>query len=116
MSGRSVAEIADLMQSYYCHFKLNEVKRSAQNPDIRKLSSEILDNPSIILSHDFSFTFPEIKIYRHGSLNEVKRHIVKNILTPIRENDSSLNGQDCVILIESTFLKDIYKSAPRYEV
>jgi len=118
LSGRSVAEIADLMQSYYCHFKLNEVKRSAQNPDIRKLSSEILDNPRVILSQDFNLTFPEIKIHNHGSLNEVKNHIVKNILTPIRENDSSLNGQDCVILIESTFLKDIYKGAPdmKYEL
>ena len=42
-SGRSVAEIADLLSQYYCHFKINEVKRSAQNPDIRKLSADILE-------------------------------------------------------------------------
>src|SRR5690606_27206472 len=35
--------------------------------------------------------------------------IVKSILTPIRETDSSLKGNDCVILIESTFLKGSYK-------
>ena len=34
---------------------------------------------------------------------------MKTILTPIRESDSSLKGSDCVILIESTFLKGSYK-------
>jgi hypothetical protein len=36
-------------------------------------------------------------------------HIVNNILTPIRKTDSSLKGQDCIILIESTFLRGEYK-------
>ncbi|HMN26442.1 MAG TPA: AAA family ATPase, partial [Ignavibacteriaceae bacterium] len=30
-SGRNISEIADLLTEYYSHFKLNEVKRSAQN-------------------------------------------------------------------------------------
>src|SRR5690606_4291325 len=46
--GRNVSEIADLLSEYYSHFKINEVKRSAQNPDIRRLSSEILDNQEIL--------------------------------------------------------------------
>ena len=108
-SGRNVSEIADLMSDYYSHFKLNEVKRSAQNPDIRKLSSEILDNVSIFLEDDFEELFPNINVLRHDNLQSVKKHIVKNILTPIRETDSSLKGQDCIILIESTFLKGNYK-------
>src|SRR5690606_2999608 len=45
----------------------------------------------------------------HKDLRSVKKHIVKSILTPIRETDSSLKGNDCVILIESTFLKGSYK-------
>ena len=102
-SGRSVAEIADLMTEYYCHFKINEVKRSAQNPDFRRLSSEILD------TDDFEMRFSNIPIRRYKTLQEVKSHIVKNILTPIRETDSSLKGQDCVLLIESTFLRGEYK-------
>jgi hypothetical protein len=53
ISGRSVAEIADLLAEYYCHFKINEVKRSAQNPDIRRLSAEILENPEILDIDDF---------------------------------------------------------------
>jgi len=108
-SGRSVTEIADLLTEYYCHFKINEVKRSAQNPDIRILSSEILENPEILNIDDFEIKFPNIHVKLHKNLQDVKSHIVKNILTPIRETDSSLKGQDCVILIESTFLRGEYK-------
>src|SRR5699024_7727481 len=108
-SGRNVSELADLISEYYSHFKLNEVKRSAQNPNIRKLSSEVLENPSIILNEEFEELFPNIKINQYQSLQNVKKHIVKDILTPIRETDSSLKGKDCVILIESTFLQGTYK-------
>lgn len=107
--GRNVSEIADLLNEYYCYFKINEVKRSSQNPDIRKLSSEILEHPEILEDEKFEEWFPNIDIKRHRNLQEVKSHIVKNILTPIREADSSLKGQDCIILIESTFLKGSYK-------
>jgi len=108
-SGRNVAEIADLMTEYYCHYKINEVKRSAQNPDIRRLSSEILEIPEILVADDFEMNFSNIPVIRHKNLQEVKSHIVKKILTPIRETDSSLKGQDCVILIESIFLRGEYK-------
>jgi hypothetical protein len=109
ISGRSVAEIADLLTEYYSHFKINEVKRSAQNPDIRRLSAEILENPEILDIVDFEIQFPNIPVKRHKNLQDVKSYIVKSILTPIRETDSSLKGQDCIILIESTFLRDEYK-------
>jgi hypothetical protein len=97
------------MSEYFSHFKLSEAKRSAQNPDIRKLSSDVLDNPKVIDAADFNDLYPNIKVVRHNNLQDVKKHIVKNILTPIRETDSSLKGQDCVILIESTFLKGNYR-------
>lgn len=108
-SGRTVSEIADLLTEYYSHYKINEVKRSAQNPNMRKLSSEVLENPLIILDEQFEELFPNIKINQHQSLSEVKKHIVKKILTPIREKDSSLIGKDCILLIESTFLQGTYK-------
>jgi DNA polymerase III delta prime subunit len=110
MSGRNVAEIADLMTEYYSHYKLNEVKRSAQNPDIRKLASEVLENLEIISNQAFEKDNSEIKVFQHNSLLEVKKHILKNILTPIRETGSSLIGKDCVVLIESTFLRGSYKA------
>jgi hypothetical protein len=108
-SGRNVSEIADLLTEYYCHFKINEVKRSSQNPDIRKLSSEILENPEVLIEDDFDEKFTNIEIKHHNCLQDVKSHIVKNILNPIRETDSSLKGQDCIVLIESTFLRGEYK-------
>ena len=108
-TGRNVSEIADLLTEYYSHFKINEVKRSAQNPDIRKLSSEILENPGVLNDVKFKDLFPGIKINKHKSLEDVKKYIVKNILTPIREIDSSLKGRDCIILIESTFLKGSFR-------
>jgi len=108
-SERNVSELADLISEYYCHFKLNEVKRSVQNPDIRKLSSEILDNPKVFNSEDFEDLYSNISVVYHKDLQSVKKHIVKTILTPIREIDSSLKGGDCIVLIESTFIKGNYK-------
>lgn len=108
-SGRNLSELADLISEYYSHFKLNEIKRSAQNPDIRKLSLEVLDNPSIISYANFDNLYPNISVLHHENLQSVKRHIVKNLLSPIRETNSSLRGNDCVALIESTFLKGSYK-------
>lgn len=109
LSGRNVSEIADLLTEYYCHFKINEVKRSSQNPDIRKLSYEILEHPEILEDQKFEEWFTNIEIKRHRNLQDVKSHIVKSVLTPIRETNSSLKGQDCIILIESTFLRGSYK-------
>lgn len=108
-SGRNVSEIADLLTEYYSHFKINEVKRSSQNPDIRKLSSEILENPQILDTDDFEIKFSNISVKRYKTLQEVKSHIVKKILAPIRETDSSLVGKDCILLIESAFLRGSYK-------
>jgi hypothetical protein len=106
---RNVVEIADLMTEYYCHYKINEVKRSAQNPDIRRLSSEILEKPKILVADDFEMNFSTIPVRWFNTLKEVKSHITDNILSQIRETNSSLKGQDCVILIESTFLRGEYK-------
>ena len=86
-SGRNVSELADLISEYYSHFKLNEVKRSAQNPDIRKLSSEILDSPGIINTTDFQNLYPDIPVLYHDNLESVKTYCKKyfntNSLKPI---------------------------------
>lgn len=107
-SGRNVSELADLISEYYSHFKLNEVKRSVQNPEIRKLSAEVLENPKVFSCKNFNNTYSNISVLYHRDLQSVKKHIVKTILTPIREANSSLKGTDCVILMESTFLKGNY--------
>ena len=64
---------------------------------------------NIIVNEDFEELFPNIKINKFKSLKEVRKHIVKNILTPIRETDSSFTGKDCILLIGSTFLQGTYK-------
>jgi GTPase SAR1 family protein len=118
ISGRNVSEIAELLSTYFSHYRLHEVKRSAQNPEIRKLALEIWDNPEMIGSNDFSKRFQEVKVLRHSTLKEVKKHLVKSILASIRDSKSSLNGNDCVILIESALLKGAFNGLPdmRYEL
>lgn len=73
------------------------------------MSSEVLDNPSIISDTNFDNLYPNISVLHHENLQSVKRYIVKNLLSSIRETDSSLRGNDCIVLIESTFLKGSYK-------
>lgn len=106
---RDVSVIADLMTKYYSHFKLSEIKRSSQNPDIRKLAIKILDQYNILSDDNFNNNFPNIPINYFQNLIDLKNHIVKKILTPIRDKKSSLYGRDCIILIESTFLKGQYR-------
>lgn len=108
-SGRNVLELADLLSEYFSHFKLNEVKRSAQNPDIRKLSSEILDTPNVLIDESFKVNYSNIPVIVHSSLESVKRHLVQKVLSSIRTENSSLRGEDCIVLIESTLLKGKYK-------
>lgn len=111
-SGRNVMEIADLLSEYFSHFKLNEVKRSAQNPDIRKLSCELIDSPKVLTADNFSKNYSNIPVIVHDSLESVKRHLVQKVLSSIRTETSSLRGEDCIILIESTLLKGTFKGQP----
>src|SRR5690606_33378247 len=89
-SGRNVSEIADIFTGYYSHFLLSDVKRSAQCPNIRMLSSEVFDNPKILLSEGWCEKREGIKVNRFKSLTSLKSHIVKNILSSIRDRNSSL--------------------------
>jgi hypothetical protein len=91
---------------------LNEIKRSAQNPDIRLLSSVILENPKEILISDFNEKYNNISIKKHSSLSKIKKHLVNNVLNSIRQENSSLKGSDCIILIESKLLKGEYLGNP----
>lgn len=111
-SGRNVLEIADLLSEYFSHFKLNQVKRSAQNPDIRRLASVILENPRTILDNKFKNHYPSISVNYHKTLESVKKHFVQNVLSVMRSKISSLRGEDCVILIESTLLRGSYRGNP----
>lgn len=110
-NGRDVIGMADLLSDYYSHFMMSEVKRSAQNPGIREISIGILEDPEK-LSETISNLEDEkkglIKVVRHTNLTEFKNHIVRNLLTPIRERDNSMLGKDCILLVESSILNDRY--------
>lgn len=108
-NGRNVSEISDILKEYYAHFKLSEVRRSIQNPDIRNLSQKILENPEVLIEKMFNKNYPQVRVQAHNSLNEIKKYIVTSILIPLRNSEASLKGKDCIILIESTFFKEKYR-------
>jgi len=111
-SGRNVWNLSDILTQYFAHFKLNEVKRSAQNPDIRNLSLAFLEEPKILNQTNLNIEYPKIKLNRFRNLTEVKNHLVKNLLGSIRTHNSSLKGENCIVLVESSLLKGNYKGHP----
>lgn len=113
LDGRDVTEIADLISIYFAHFKLNEIRRSSQAPDIRELAIKAIKEPESLSFQLFKPNLSDrIKINYFVSLEEVKNYIVKNILLLIRDKNSSLKGNDCVILIESVLLRHTFNSEP----
>ncbi len=110
--GRNVLELADLISGYFAHFKLNEVKRSAQCPEIRELSNKVFEKPNYLIEVDINNEFEHVNISYHKGLEAVQKHIIKQFLDPIRDSRSTLNGRCCVVLFESTFIKDTYESEP----
>lgn len=112
--GRNVYELADLLKAYFCHFKLNDAKRSSQNQDIRKLSLHIFENPAILNDDRFHIEYNSITVSKFKNPEEAKRYLVKNVLTSIRSSDSSLKGEDCIVLVESSLLKGFYKGNPDF--
>lgn len=111
-SGRNVLELSNLLSNYYSHFKLNEVKRSAQNPDIKALATIVFDEPQFILTESCKQKFPSISITKHTNLEAIKKYIVNNILIQLRSDSSSLRGEHCVLLVESFLMQEKYKEEP----
>src|SRR5690606_29616790 len=84
-----VLELADLYVEYFSHFKLDDVKRTAQNPNLKLLAQNTISN-------DFTIENTEnITIEEHTSLNSIKKSTLKNCLTPMTDTISSLYGKDC---------------------
>ena len=65
-----------------------------------------------ILIENFNERYSHIVIKKHSSLYKVKKHLVNNVLNSIRQENSSLKGTDCIILIESKLLKGEYLGNP----
>jgi superfamily II DNA or RNA helicase len=105
-------EIADLLSEYFAHFKLNEIKRSAQNPQIREISRIAFEAPTSLIEFYKTMKYTTITVKTFNNLESVKKFIVTNYLSQIRDKESSLLGSQCIILIESVLLADAYKSEP----
>jgi len=113
VEGRDVTEIADLISIYFAHFRLNEIRRSAQYPEIREIAEKAIKTPMTLGSELFKEgVYHRIKIHYFDSLETIKNHLVKNILRAIRDNSNSLKGNDCIVLIESILLKTHYGTEP----
>ncbi|MEJ7559155.1 MAG: NERD domain-containing protein [Pedobacter sp.] len=110
--GRNVLEISDLISEYFTHFKLNEVKRSAQCPNIRHLSTKIFARPACLFDLALEKELEHINITHHKGLDSVKTYIIKHFLEPMRNTHTTLNGSRCIVLFESSFLKDTYDNGP----
>lgn len=112
LSENNVVEIADIMSEYFAHFKLNEVKRSAQNSSIKMLADRIFLDTNYIVDELLDDKLSSITISQHKNLNGVTKYIVSKILDQMRSSNSSLRGWDCVLLVESNLLHDNYKDEP----
>lgn len=106
--GRNIVEYADYFSEYCAHFKLNEFKRSSQNPSIKKLAYDILD-----CQENFHIFFKKwvnlnsgVRVSTFGTIKEIKSYIVTNVLKDIRNPNNSLKGNDCIILTEASLMKE----------
>lgn len=110
---RQVKEIADLISVYFAHFRLHEIKRCAQCPDIKEIASKAVRDPGSLNAEWFSAAcYERIKVSYFSSLEAIKNHIVQHILRSIRDKHSSLKGSNCVVLIESALLRAGYEGEP----
>lgn len=99
MQDRSVREMEELIRPYYSHFRLSEVKRSSQNPGIRKACALIAEK-----KYDQLDNIEGVSTLTFDGLNQVKNYLVKNVIHEMRTPKSSLKGQDCVVLVESSLM------------
>jgi hypothetical protein len=110
---RLVKEIADLISVYFAHFRLHEIRRCAQCPDIKEIALKAVRDPESLSAQFLSTaSYERIKISYFSSLEAIKDHIVKHILRSIRDKHSSLKGSNCVVLIESILLRPEYHGEP----
>jgi len=110
-SGRQVAEIADMLSEHFSHFKLHEIRRSSQCPDIRDLACAILDNPKALYDTKWSTGHPYIELCHCHTLEEIRQYIVKDVLMPMRDTSCSLYGKDCILLISPVLMRGSYKGS-----
>ena len=105
LSTENISDDIDLLSMYFTHYQMNHAHRSVNNPQIRELASRILDDVYHLDMMDTIDLYPNI-LMRCSTFKEAKTQMVRDFLKLIRDPKNSLKGKDCILLIESSLLKD----------
>jgi len=105
LSSATISDDIDLLSMYFTHYQMNHAHRSVNNPLIRDIASRVLEDVYQLDSEDFTDKYPNV-VRRFSTFRKAKNQMVKDLLMPIREQKSSLKGKDCILLIESSLLKN----------
>lgn len=103
LTDENINDDIDLLSIYFTHYQMNYAHRSVNNPNIRLLASKIIEDPNQLDNQSSKDACPNI-ICQCNSFKEAKKHMVKDFLSLIRDTKSSLNGKECILLIESSLL------------
>lgn len=108
-----VRDFEYLLRDYFSHFRLNENKRSAQYPAIKKLSSDIINGniDSLIQYFDEVETRAGVSIVQFDS-NKRALHYLRNVVSKrLRSQSDESNGSNSILLIESS----LFSSNRKYD-
>ena len=106
LNEESIRDDIDLLSMYFSHYQMNHAHRSVNNQQIRSLASKILEDIYQLDTHSTMILFPNV-ITKFSTFKEAKSQMVKDFLKPIRDQNTSLKGKDCILLIESSLLKGV---------
>lgn len=101
ISGRRVVEMLELVQPYFCHFRLNDYKRSAQNPSIRTIAERILEIGNAEQQVDLEVLEGVFTKY-FFELEDIKDYLINKVVSPIRGDKGFFKATECMVLIESS--------------
>ena len=104
LNEENISDDIDLLSMYFSHYQMNHTHRSVNNPCIRDLASRILEDVYQLDTKETMDLFPNM-VMRFSTFKEAKGQMIKDFLKLIREQNSSLKGKDCILLIESSLLK-----------
>jgi hypothetical protein len=100
---RDLREIVDVFLGPFVHYKLHDVHRCCQNKEIKDLANKIISTKGSVQLKQSDYT--RIQIHKYNSLDQIKTHIRDKIVRGrINDEQDTLNGKDCVLLIQSHLL------------
>lgn len=105
LNEENISDDIDLLSIYFSHYQMNHSHRSVNNPYIRDLASIILEDVYQLDTQLTMDIFPNVVI-KFSTFKEAKSQMVKDFLKPIRDPKNSLRGKDCILLVDSSLLKD----------